>query len=92
MGNTKTRIIMSELKDRLDFAVRAATEAGQLTTRYFRSSDLTIETKPDETPVTQADKESEETLRDHLAKEFPKTPSSVRSSALKQVPPTTPGT
>ena len=32
---------MSELKDRLDFAIRAATEAGHLTTRYFRSSDLT---------------------------------------------------
>lgn len=62
---------MSELKQRLDFAIRAATEAGQLTLRYFRSSDLTIETKPDETPVTRADKEAEETLRNHLAKEFP---------------------
>lgn len=62
---------MSELKDRLDFAVRAAIEAGQLTLHYFRSSDLTIETKPDETPVTRADKESEESLRHHLAKEFP---------------------
>ncbi len=62
---------MSELKDRLDFAIRAATTAGKLTVRYFRSSDLTIETKPDETPVTRADKESEETLRNHLANEFP---------------------
>ena len=62
---------MSELKDRLDFAIRAATQAGRLTTRYFRSSDLTIETKPDQTPVTRADKESEQTLRAHLAKEFP---------------------
>ena len=62
---------MSELKDRLDFAIRAATEAGLLTMRYFRSSDLTIETKSDQTPVTRADKESEETLRNHLAKEFP---------------------
>ena len=59
---------MSELKDRLDFAIRAATTAGKLTIRYFRSSDLTIDTKPDETPVTRADKESEETLRNHLAK------------------------
>ena len=62
---------MPELKERLDFAVRAAIQAGRLTTRYFRSSDLTIETKPDDTPVTRADKESEETLRNHLAKEFP---------------------
>ena len=66
-----TRTTMPELKDRLNFAVQAATEAGQLTLRYFRSSDLTIETKPDDTPVTRADKESEETLRAHLAKEFP---------------------
>ena len=62
---------MSELKNRLDFAIRAATEAGLLTLRYYRSSDLTIETKPDETPVTRADKESEESLRNHLAEEFP---------------------
>ena len=62
---------MSELKERLDFAVRAAIDAGQLTLRYFRSSDLVIETKPDETPVTRADKEAEETLRNHLAHEFP---------------------
>ena len=62
---------MSELKDRLDFAVRASIEAGQLTMRYFRSSDLTIETKPDETPVTRADKEAEVLLRNRLATECP---------------------
>lgn len=62
---------MPELKDRLHFAIRAATQAGQHTLRYFRSSDLTIETKPDETPVTRADKEAEETLRNHLAQQFP---------------------
>lgn len=62
---------MAELKERLHFAIRVATEAGRHTTRYFRSSDLTIEIKPDDTSVTLADKESEEILRNHLAKEFP---------------------
>ncbi len=62
---------MSELKARMEFAVAAATEAGQHTMRYFRSSDLAVDTKSDQSPVTRADREAEEVLRRHLARECP---------------------
>ncbi len=62
---------MSELQQRLDLAITAATQAGRHTLQYFRASDLTIETKPDHTPVTRADKESEQILRAYLAQHFP---------------------
>ena len=62
---------MSELSERLDFAVRAAIEAGAVTMRYFRSPSLAVEAKPDRSPVTNADKEAEELLRGHIAREFP---------------------
>ena len=62
---------MSELKERLEFAVTAAIEAGQHTMRYFRSSGLVVDTKSDQSPVTRADKEAEEMLRTFLAKQCP---------------------
>ena len=62
---------MSELKERLDFAVRAAIEAGGVTMRYFRSPSLAVDAKPDKSPVTRADKEAEELLRARIAREFP---------------------
>ena len=62
---------MSELSDRLDFAVRAAIEASGVTMRYFRSPGLAVDAKPDNSPVTRADKEAEELLREHIAREFP---------------------
>ena len=62
---------MSELSERLDFAVRAAIEAGGVTMRYFRSPSLAVDAKPDKSPVTNADKEAEELLREHIAREYP---------------------
>ena len=62
---------MSELQERLNLAITAATQAGHHTLRYFRASDLAIETKPDHSPVTRADKESEQILRAYLAQRFP---------------------
>ena len=62
---------MSELSERLDFAVRAAIEAGGVTMHYFRSPSLAVDAKPDKSPVTRADKEAEELLREHIAMEFP---------------------
>mgnify|MGYP002402724671 CR=1 FL=1 len=38
--------------------------------RYFRR-DLRIETKPDNTPVTQADREAEALIRDFVSRRFP---------------------
>ena len=63
--------VMSELQERLNLAITAATQAGHHTLRYFRASDLAIETKPDHSPVTRADKESEQILRAYLAQRFP---------------------
>ena len=62
---------LSELQQRLDLAITAATQAGRHTLQYFRASNLTIETKPDRSPVTRADKESEQILRAYLAQHFP---------------------
>lgn len=48
----------------------AADQAGQITLKYFRH-DLIIDAKDDRSPVTQADREIEQNLRDMIAKKFP---------------------
>jgi inositol-phosphate phosphatase/L-galactose 1-phosphate phosphatase/histidinol-phosphatase len=53
----------------IDFAEFLADEARKITRLYFRSKFLT-ETKPDQTPVTEADKKIEETLRKLVAINF----------------------
>lgn len=53
-----------------DFAVDAAFEAGRVTLRYFQSR-FDVELKPDATPVTTADRETEALLRDRIARRFP---------------------
>src|SRR5436190_9332847 len=45
--------------------------AGDITLKYFRSSGLEILTKGDESPVTRADRESEEYLRKRIREHFP---------------------
>jgi histidinol-phosphatase len=55
----------------LDFAVDLAREAGDLTLRWFRSSDLAVDSKVDGTPVTAADRASERLVRERLAERFP---------------------
>jgi histidinol phosphatase-like enzyme (inositol monophosphatase family) len=45
--------------------------SGELIARYFRSSELEVETKSDESPVTVADREAEALMRDLIAKAFP---------------------
>ncbi|MFO0788342.1 MAG: histidinol-phosphatase [Pirellulales bacterium] len=65
---------MADQKDvveRLNFAREIAREAGKFTLGYFRRSDLQIDRKQDETPVTAADRGAEELLRDRIAKRFP---------------------
>ncbi len=59
------------MRELLDFAVRAAREAGLLTLRYFGRSDLEVELNENQTPVTAADRGAEELLRERIAKEFP---------------------
>ncbi len=55
----------------LDFAVDLAREAGELTLRWFRTSDLAVDSKIDGTPVTAADRASERLVRERLAEHFP---------------------
>jgi histidinol phosphatase-like enzyme (inositol monophosphatase family) len=45
--------------------------AGDITLKYFRKPDLEIITKGDESPVTRADRESEEYLRKRIREHFP---------------------
>ena len=62
---------MTEIAERLQFAVNIAREAGDGTLRYFRRSDLAVERKADESPVTVADRSAEELLRRRIGERFP---------------------
>ena len=55
----------------LDFAVEVARAAGELTLRWFRASDLAVDSKTDGTPVTAADRAAERLVRERLAEHFP---------------------
>lgn len=60
-----------EITTRLELAVEAAREAGQITLEYFRRDDLKVERKGDDSPVTVADRQAEEHLRRRIAQAFP---------------------
>ena len=51
----------------LALALELAEQADAITMARFRASDLKVETKPDLTPVTEADRAVERALRDRLA-------------------------
>jgi histidinol-phosphatase len=55
----------------LDFALALADEADALSLPRFRAVDLRVETKPDLTPVTDADRTVERALRERIARERP---------------------
>jgi histidinol-phosphatase len=55
----------------LDYAVDVARRAGELTLRWFATSDVAIETKADGTPVTDADRAAEDWIRGQLARDHP---------------------
>ena len=61
----------TELKNRLDFAVAIAREAGQITLEYFRQESLLVERKSDDSPVTIADRRAEQHLRTKIAEVYP---------------------
>lgn len=56
---------------RLDLARAAAHAAGERTLHYFQTTRFRTETKDDGSPVTDADRESEQTLRDMIRRAFP---------------------
>ena len=55
----------------LELALELADEADALTLGRFRAADLVVDTKPDLTPVSEADRAVEERLRRHLARARP---------------------
>ena len=55
----------------LAFALSLADDADALSLSRFRASDLRVETKPDLTPVSEADRAVEERLRERIAAERP---------------------
>jgi histidinol-phosphatase len=60
-----------EIASRLQSALGAAREAGQLTQSYFCRADLAVELKSDDTPVTIADRQAEQLLRERIVRKFP---------------------
>lgn len=60
----------NELSTLLTFAHQIAWEAGKITLRYFQS-DLAVERKADQSPVTVADRESEAFLRAAIGARYP---------------------
>jgi histidinol-phosphatase len=53
----------------LDYALSLADDADALTLQRYRALDLQIESKADLTPVTEADRATEQALRERIARE-----------------------
>ena len=60
-----------DVEKHLELALELADIADEITMRRFRASDLVVETKPDLTPVSEADHAVERAVRDHLARVAP---------------------
>ncbi|WP_298460336.1 histidinol-phosphatase [uncultured Cellulomonas sp.] len=65
-------MIRSGYDDDLRLAHVIADQVDSLTMARFRSLDLRVETKPDTTPVTDADRSAEEMIRSQLARTRPR--------------------
>lgn len=61
---------MTQFSEELTFAREICRTAGQIIVRYFNEG-VAAATKPDGTPVTKADKESEKLIRGAIAKRYP---------------------
>jgi histidinol-phosphatase len=61
----------TELEADLRLALELADLADAISTRYFQSDQLVVETKPDLSPVTRADREVELAIRQRLAEARP---------------------
>ncbi len=58
------------MKELYEYAIELAERAGEITLEYFRT-DIDIEQKADDSPVTIADRKAEEFLRQEIEKRFP---------------------
>jgi histidinol phosphatase-like enzyme (inositol monophosphatase family) len=61
---------MNEISELKQFAKELSLASGAMIKKYWRT-DINIETKADESPVTIADKKSEELMREMIMKHFP---------------------
>lgn len=61
----------AEISRRLEVAISAGKEAGRLTLNYFQQDNYQVERKSDASPVTIADRSSEQLLRERIAAAFP---------------------
>lgn len=61
----------SDLLPRWELAREIGREAGRHTLHYFRQDNYQVEWKQDASPVTVADREAEEMLRERIAARFP---------------------
>jgi len=59
------------LRDYLDFAIETAWQAGKLTLGYYQQHEIQAELKPDESPVTIADRLAEEMIREQISRKYP---------------------
>ncbi len=59
------------ISQRLDLALAAAREAGRLTLNFFQRDDLQVDLKSDRSPVTAADRQAEQLLRQRISEAFP---------------------
>lgn len=60
-----------QLNNRLALALEAARQAGSITLQYFRRSGLAVQRKADDSPVTIADRQAEQHLRQRIAEAYP---------------------
>jgi histidinol-phosphatase len=60
-----------DLRNDLRLALELADLADEVTTARFRAADLVVETKPDTTPVSEADRAAELAIRDRLGEARP---------------------
>jgi histidinol-phosphatase len=65
-------VSLVDLRECLDFAAQTAYEAGRLTLGYFRTGETRAELKPDQTPVTVADREAERLIRARIGSKYPR--------------------
>lgn len=64
--------VMPDYRDDLRLAHVLADAADAATMDRFKALDLKVETKPDMTPVSEADKAAEELIRGHLQRARPR--------------------
>jgi histidinol-phosphatase len=61
----------ADLESRLEWAIEIARRGGKSTLQYFRHPQLAVDLKGDSSPVTVADRNAEQLLRDLIHERFP---------------------